>query len=186
MGIQVFKRDAGSLIYCADAQTNWQRPAQLAGRLTPGVRDWLTDSGSLTARLKSHSCGTFSVRVISEGWILANAAQRKLLEPRPVSQLMWSRHVQLCVFGEAWVAAHSLIPYSSMRGVLRQLATLRDRPLGGFLFEQPGLKRFEPQITRVNNSWGRRSVFQLNGQRLIVAEYFLPAMMDYFGYPNYV
>jgi chorismate--pyruvate lyase len=177
----VYLKDPKELCYRADAPANWREARQLYDGLPTGLLDWLTDSGSLTARLKQLSDGTFRVKVLSERWVLATAAQRRLLSQQYCSRLMWSRHVQLCVHDRPWVAAHSLIPFSSMKGRLRQLMLLRDRPLGGFLFEQPGLRRRTPELACVNQGWGRRSVFELGVYPLLVAEFFLPVMLDHLG-----
>ncbi|MAO40586.1 MAG: chorismate--pyruvate lyase [Pseudohongiella sp.] len=160
----------------ADLNQAW-RPIQ---QCLPGPdafwRDWLLESGSLTRRLQAVSDDTFQVRVLAEGWIRGSSHQMQLLGSHRPGHWLWSRHVELCLYGKAWVAAHSLIPYNSMRGHLRQLSRLRDKPLGGFLFEQPGLSRQPPEITRSNDCWGRRSLFSLQQRPLLVAEFFLPEM----------
>jgi len=135
------------------------------------------DPGSLTQRLRKLSGGDFRVQVIEEGWHMPKIGERALFTGNTARQLMWSRSVLLLGMGEPWVAAHSLIPVSSLRGSLRQMIKLRDRPLGGFLFKHPGLRRLNPQITRLADHWGRRSVFILDGRPLLVAEFFLPALL---------
>ena len=104
------------------------------------------------------------MRVLDEGWIQGSHQTISVFGKRQATQMMWSRRVLLCGHGRPWVAAHSLIPCSSVQGSLRQLVRLRDRPLGGFLFRHP--------------HWGRRSVFHLQGKSLLVAEFFLPALIE--------
>jgi chorismate lyase len=118
------------------------------------------------------------VRVLDEGWIQGSHQTISVFGKRQATQMMWSRRVLLCGHGRPWVAAHSLIPCSSVQGSLRQLVRLRDRPLGGFLFRHPQLRRDEPELVRFSDHWGRRSVFHLQGKSLLVAEFFLPALIE--------
>lgn len=169
---------AGKTIYRADALLPWRLFDQQWPRPAPEWCDWLLEPGSLTQRLQIVSQGTFKVRVLEEGWCYHKSGNRDPFSTSVARQMMWSRSVLLYGFGVPWVAAHSLIPVSSLRGSLRQLVKLRDRPLGGFLFKHPSLIRYEPQIVKVNDHWGRRSLFQLEDRPLLVAEFFLPALMS--------
>lgn len=139
--------------------------------------DWLQTPGSLTRRLQAISDGTFEVRIISEGWVFRTVSVSGLSRSAAVKQMMWSRQVVLGGRGESWVAAHSLIPVSSLKGRQRQLIHLGNRPLGGFLFKQPSLRRGESEICQVANVWGRRSLFFLEDRPLLVAEFFLPDLI---------
>ncbi|GGG57888.1 chorismate pyruvate-lyase [Pseudohongiella nitratireducens] len=161
----------------ADAPTLWRPCHQLSVRPDAFWREWLLDSGSLTERLDRLSAGTFRVNVIDEGWCFAGMRQMRVFSQDKVTQLMWSRRVQLCLYGQPWVAAHSLIPYSSLVGAGRQLVCLKTKPLGRFLFHQSGLQRGEMEVTRLNDEiWGRRSLFYLAKKPILVAEFFWPAM----------
>ena len=177
----MFHSDTFVSPFRADLQANWRYAQQIWPGPGPLWRDWLLEHGSLTRRLKLISQGTFKVNVLHEGWIRGNTRQQLLLDAGKACQPLWSRHVELCLFGRPWVAAHSLIPYSSMKGTLRQLSRLRDKPLGSFLFEQPSLCRSEPELLRLHDCWGRRSVFTLQSRPLIVAEFFLPEMQQHLG-----
>ncbi len=90
---------------------------------------------------------------------------------------MWSRKVLLRCGETPWVAAHTLIPMSSMVGALKQLRSLRDRPLGEFLFQDPQLQRLQLEIAQSDELWGRRSLFYLRHKPILVAEFFLPALL---------
>jgi len=92
-------------------------------------------------------------------------------------QRMWSRQVMLRGDGQAWVMAHSLVPQGSLRGALRCLPGLGEQPLGAYLFRHKGLQRGELEIAPVDGGWARRSIFVLQGQPLMVAELFLPALL---------
>lgn len=163
----------------ADSPTLWRPCHQLPVRPDRFWREWLLDSGSLTERLDRLSAGTFKVNVIDEGWCFAGLPQRQIFSRDKVTPLMWSRRVQLCLYGQPWVAAHSMIPYSSLVGSGRQLVSLKAKPLGRFLFHQSGLQRGELEVTRLTDHiWGRRSLFYLSQKPILVAEFFWPGMQD--------
>ena len=83
-----------------------------------------------------------------------------------------------------------------MSGKHRRLRCLGDRPLGAYLFSNPGLIRSEQQIARITRTdplfefatsgsereceqiWGRRSLFTIDEKPLLVSEFFLPALFD--------
>lgn len=163
--------------YRADAELCWRRVERHWPRPPPIWQQSLLATGSLTHRLQALSGGTFKVRVLDEGWVQGSARTISVFGKRKAAQIMWSRRVLLCGHGEPWVAAHSLIPFSSVQGSLRQLVRLRERPLGGFLFRHPQLRRDDPELVRMTDHWGRRSVFHLQGKSLLVAEFFLPELI---------
>lgn len=163
--------------YRADARTTWRHAHQRWPGPDSVNADWLHTPGSLTKRLQAISAGTFNVRVLSEGWVYRTVSGAGLSDLTAIKQTMWSRQVILGGLGEDWVAAHSLIPFSSLKGRQRQLIHLGNRPLGGFLFRQPSLRRGDPEICQVDNVWGRRSLFFLQDRPLLVAEFFLPDLI---------
>ena len=74
------------------------------------------------------------------------------------------------------------------------MARLGNRPLGAFLFADPGMQRGPVELACIRKGqamfseaslglnqkpaevWGRRSVFRVGGKPLLVAELFLPAV----------
>lgn len=163
--------------YRADVRAGWRLLHQHWSHPDQATRQWLCAPGSLTRRLQAISAGTFRVRVVSEGWVYRTAVDSGLSASASVKQMMWSRQVVLGGFGESWVAAHSLIPISTIKGRQRQLLHLGSRPLGGFLFKQRSLERGALEICRIKNIWGRRSLFFLESRPLLVAEFFLPDLI---------
>ncbi|MGJ8690605.1 MAG: chorismate--pyruvate lyase family protein [Gammaproteobacteria bacterium] len=162
-----------------DPQLRWFSQAQCLPRPMPQLQSWLMDPGSLTHRLKAMSHENFNVRVIEEGWYQhCNPSLLQCFLPHVVRQRMWSRKVLLCCADTPWVAAHTLIPVSSMIGPLRQLRSLRDRPLGEVLFQDPQLQRLQLEITQYEDMWGRRSLFYSQDQPILVAEFFLPSLLE--------
>lgn len=140
---------------------------------------WLFDSGSLTQRLIQKSDGDFSVEVLSERWQgVAEASTRAHFGPLHEDHEFWSRKVVLRGEGEPWVLAHTLIPRHSLLSPLERVLELNEKPLGEYLFSHPDLIRSGMDITRfATHSWGRRSLFYLFRKPIMVAEFFLPAVL---------
>lgn len=171
---------------CGFSVFDWRPARQWAGRLPPGVRRWLLDEGSLTARLVALSGGDFRVEVLAQGW-----RRPAVEEARRLGQPAWRhalvRDVALIGRDQPWVFAHSVIPGDSLSGRLRYLRRLGSRSLGSTLFRDPGLQRGEFEIARLpadhpiipvhlrgaGRVWARRSRFLLHGQPLLVCEVFL-------------
>lgn len=140
---------------------------------------WLFDSGSLTRRLIQKSAGDFSVEVLSECWQgVAEAGTRAHFGPLHAEHEFWSRKVLLRGEGKPWVLAHTLIPRHSLLSPLERVLELNEKPLGEYLFSHPDLIRSGMDITRfATHSWGRRSLFYLFRKPIMVAEFFLPAVL---------
>jgi len=156
-------------------------------------RDWLLDRSSLTLRLQHACSGRFHVEVLSQQMESPMLSEARALK-RPPQELALVRQVRLLCDDIPWVFARTVIPLPSLRGGLRQLALLGNRPLGAVLFADPTMRRSAVEVTRlsqgkrlfaratgevtgqVNEIWGRRSVFTLQGQPLLVSEFFLPAI----------
>lgn len=165
----------------ADSPLRWRPPGKSLQKPPPVLEDWLLDSGSLTRRLQKFSKGAFDVQVLAEDWQRCHppSLPASLLSAGR-SRVMWSRQVVLQGCGEPWVVAHTLIPVTSLRGSLRQLKALNDTPLGAFLFRQRQIRRgaMETALSGEQGIWGRRSLFFREHRPLLVAEFFLPALID--------
>ncbi len=161
------------------------------------ARDWLLEAGSLTERLKK-LCGSsrsFHVHVINQHFEYASLADAATLNIKPGLKVLL-REVHLLCDQTVWVYARSIIPVTTFQGRLQRLKLLGNRSLGSALFADPSMRRSELHITRVppgeimdhssDNDcvWGRRSVFYLLEQPLLVAEFFLPALLKQTGVPN--
>ena len=131
--------------------------------------------------------------MVDEGWQRPRLDEARALGIRS-SQIGWVRQVQLLCEGTPWVFARTVVPVSTLSGAQRQLARLGNRPLGAFLFADPGMQRGPVELARICKGqamfseaslglkqkpaevWGRRSVFRVGGKPLLVAELFLPAV----------
>lgn len=176
--------------------SSWFRSTDISARkLDPGVNSWLDDQGSLTARLMDFCPGQFSVRVLSQRWVRPKIDEAKLLNIPP-RQTALLRQVQLLCGDTVCVYARSIIPLKTMNGKHRRLRHLGNRPLGAYLFANPGLSRSGQQIARIakmdplfeiatsgsdyncEQIWGRRSLFTIDDKPLLVSEFFLPALFE--------
>ena len=139
---------------------------------------WLVTEESLTAKLRS--LGTLTVDVLEDSWGTPTARERKRLKLRP-REAARIRTVLLKVDGYAVIYARSIIPARSLKGHWRHVKHLKDRPLGGYLFQHKGLSRSPIEVTQLpkrmfpnqpNALWARRSVFQQFGPGILVNEAF--------------
>ncbi len=171
------------------------RNARCHGPETPPtrLRHWLLDRGSLTQRLIAASDGRFRVRVLHQRIARPQFSEMRLLN-MPCGRLALIREVILYGYNQPWVFARSVLPLSSLTGRLRRLRKFDNRPLGDYLFRNPGLRRGELELTRLfpasailpkefsavrDALWGRRSVFYVDHKPLLISEFFLPTFTPY-------
>lgn len=170
---------------------NWRNRKQcLYLRPTDNIADWLFDPASLTARIVADCKGKFSVRVLSMARSLPRLDEMLALHMGGRQQAL-VRQVLLYCDEVPLVYARTIIPLTSLRGPLRGLTRLGNKPLGAVLFASPTMHRSEIEVTQLTPQhacyavmqnagnepiWGRRSVFHLHGRPLLVSEFFLPAI----------
>lgn len=130
---------------------------------------------------------------MDEGWQRPRLDEARVLD-MPGGRIGWVRQVQLLCDGTPWVFARTVVPVTTLSGAQRRLAHLGNRPLGAFLFADPGMQRGAVELACIREGqamfseasaglkqkpaqvWGRRSVFRVGGKPLLVAELFLPAI----------
>jgi chorismate--pyruvate lyase len=149
----------------------------------PQLWSWLRDQGSLTRRLQGRCpTGGFNVEVVSERLERPRLSEATLLG-LAAGRLAWVRQVYLRCGTRRWVYARTVIPVPTLRGANAGLIRLGTRPLGGFLFSHPQVRRGELQVARTGlpqagTVYGRRSLFFLRGRSLLVSEFFLDAFVQ--------
>lgn len=151
---------------------------------------WLTESGSLTARLQSHYAD-FMVKPVRVASARAAPEEAKILHinSREYTQI---REVLLSGDSQPLVFAHSVLPYKSLRGEWRALGRLGNKPLGAVLFANIKVRRTPLAYKKLTGNhvlyraavkhlvqkpeylWARRSIFSLNCASIMVVEVFLP------------
>lgn len=161
--------------------------------LSGGYQHWLTDDGSLTARLQK-KYSVFTVHPLAMKYakpILDEVAPLNLA----ADKVALVREVLLLGDGVPVVFAHSVLPRSSLRGVWRGLGRLGNKPLGATLFANPKVRRTPLSYKKISSNhalyqhaakhmgqrpsylWARRSVFSLNCASIMVTEIFLPQII---------
>lgn len=170
-------------------EPHWYPAARFPSpELTPSVRRWLLDQGSLTQRLIDQQRGHFSVQLLRQDWRVPLPSEQRLLHMLPRQRAI-IREVILQQGPNEVVFARSVLPASSLEGKLAHLRRLGNKPLGAILFNTAGMQRnpFElalidqrctylpPDIDLQGPVWGRRSRFEVYGQPLMVSEVFLQA-----------
>ena len=178
-------------------QRGWlPRRAVPAARLPVALRGVLLDNGSLTAQVRELCAEQpFSVRLLGQSRQPVSADERHLLGMSP-GQWALVREVYLCRGSQPLVFARSLVPPHGLEGAWRHLRRQGQRPLGATLFADVRVRRGPLEIGCLPPSdalcrrlqdeallsagrplWGRRSVFFLRRQPLLVSEFFLPAFV---------
>ena len=135
------------------------------------------------------------MRVLGQHWSRAEVNEARLLKI-PQRQRVLRRQVQLLCDKKIYVYAHSIIPLKTLTGKHRRLYHLGEKPLGGYLFANPSLKRSHQQLACITHKsplfdialsgsrkqcdhiWGRRSMFTIDQKSLLVSEFFLPDLFE--------
>lgn len=160
--------------------------------LPRALRNWLSDRGSLTQRLKT-CCGTFRVVPLTTGLARPNPDEYALLGLVPGTRA-YVREVMLLCDDVPVVFAHSVLPHASLRGGWNGITRLGTRSLGEALFSDHRIARqalayrklrsghplfraiVVQQPLETRSLWARRSVFCLDHHPLLVTEVFLPTI----------
>lgn len=169
-------------------------------RQPPAVlSSWLVSTDSLTQRLIEHCQAGFSVRVLRQSVERPLASEAEMLGI-PRGQFAFVRQVHLLCGESPAVYARTVIPIETAHTRLKGLTRLGTRPLGAVLFSSPGMWRGKIQLAHIAANqglnrlahqnidaemrpiWGRRSLFYLYNQPLLVSEIFLSDFP--FGYRN--
>ncbi len=161
---------------------------------TGPLRAWITDRGSLTARIVDHFAD-FNLRRLQQTRAQPLADERRALGIRRTERVVL-REVLLRDAGRALVFAHTVVHPRDLRGAWRGLSRLGSRPLAEMLFHDPTVSRMPIEYRRIDGRhrlcqlacaaagierqalWARRSVFLKNGRPLLVTEVFLPDLIE--------
>ncbi len=171
----------------------------LSARRLPGVSPqmhaWLSDPGSLTRSVTASCRRRFRVELVGQRRGSALPSEVALLGSGP-AQATLVREVRLCCGRKAWVFARTLIPLRSLRGPMYGLTRLGQRPLGAVLFSDPTTRRLRVEVACISPRqrlyrratahlehlppalWGRRTLFEYGGERILVNELFLPGIPE--------
>lgn len=154
---------------------------------------WLHETGSLTKRLRRVYGNQLAVKLLFHHWKPAFAEECRVLgTPHHRYQLI--REVLLHVGGKPLVLARTVLPEHTIRIAHRNLSHLGTRPLGEVIFAYPDLELRQRYFSSAQTNswstavqsafqvgqavWGRRTLYAIHHQPLLVSEFFLPAILD--------
>jgi chorismate--pyruvate lyase len=169
--------------------------SHLPANVDPALRNWLTEAGSLTARLIAHSTH-FRVRRIRQSSGLVGRDEQHILQlPRQVQ--LHQRDVVLECDGRPVVFAQSCVPFSATASDWPIFSRLGERSLGSILFGDPLVRRGSLQFARLPRRhplfmqleivlgpqdnltlFARRCLYQRRHGVLLLTEIFLPCIID--------
>jgi len=160
------------------------------------VHSWVHEKGSLTQRLRQFYGHSFAVEILFHRWKPPFLSERDLLQ-LPHQQFNLIREVLLHADGKPLILARTILPEQTIKVAKRNLSHLGTRPLGEVIFSYPKLERLElntccipkstwtPALTkRINiepHVWGRRTVYAIQKQKMLVSEFFLPGALELFN-----
>ena len=179
-----------SSLFCHAPHWRHLNPTALY-RLPDTLASWLTETGSLTQRLRGIYGQQFGVKVLQQRWETAFIDESRILQLAP-SQRQLVREVLLHAGDRPLVLARTILPAATINIARRNLSQLGNRPLGEVIFAYPDLERRRRQYACVAQAhwssainaeitvsapvWGRRTVYAIHRQPLLVAEFFLPGL----------
>lgn len=175
------------------ALAHWSRHVNAVNPSAP-LRSWLTEPGSLTARLIAHSRHFRVRRIRQAGGLILPDEQQVLQLPRRV--VVQQRNVVLECDGVPVVFAHTCVPLSATASDWPLFGSLGERSLGSTLFGDPLVRRGALQFARLSHRhplirrlektlgpqteqtfFARRCVYRRRHGVLLVSEIFLPAIV---------
>ena len=181
-----------SFLFSKEPGWKHNRP-HLRHHLPTEVKSWVYETGSLTQRLRKQYPGQVQVRILFHQWKPAfpgECAQLRLDHHR--FQLV--REVLLYANETPLILARTILPEKTIKIAKRNLSHLGTRPLGEVIFSYPNLEREQLQISHVaandwssslhqrldlpDNIWGRRTLYRIQKQPLLVSEFFLPGALS--------
>ena len=159
------------------------------------MRDWLTDTGSLTRKLMDRSTH-FHVSLLRQAQRICLADEYAVVGLRRRLCVM-EREVVLECDGRPTVYAHSIVPLDATASDWPFFATLGERALGSTLFGDPRVMRGAMEYARLHTRhplmrraaaalgkeidgplYARRCLYKRKNGVLLVTEVFLPAITD--------
>lgn len=180
-----------SLLLSCKPRWRQNRPG-LRHSLPADVASWVYEPGSLTHRLRSYYGTAVKVKILYHRRLVPFLSERKLLG-QPEHRYCLIREVLLHADGMPLILARTIIPEQTIASAHRNLAHLGTRPLGEVIFSYPDLERLELHVARLNPGdwhgtavqagaivapvWGRRTVYAIMHQPLLVNEFFLPGAL---------
>jgi chorismate--pyruvate lyase len=130
------------------------------------ILSWLIDKNSLTQKIKN-LYPDFNLEILSIEDKQPHTNELSILKINDTPSI---REILLKNDKTPIVFARSIIPYTEDTV---ELHGLKQRPLGEILFNDKNINRYNLEVTKADNIWGRRHIFKLGETEILVSEFFL-------------
>lgn len=157
--------------------------------LPKNLHSWIYEQGSLTQRLRAKYGAGVTVKVLFQQWQSPFLTESQRLH-LPCHRHSLIREVLLHVDDKPLILARTVLPQTTLKVAKSKLSNLGTRPLGEVIFSYRNLARLETelccipencwatslkqQVKITDKVWGRRTVYAIQGQPLLVSEFFMP------------
>ncbi|KAF3983964.1 MAG: chorismate lyase [Methylococcales symbiont of Hymedesmia sp. n. MRB-2018] len=175
-------------------EPHWKKHhSGLKNTLPTNVQSWVYETHSLTKRLRKTYGQSVSVEILFHRKKVAFLSECRLLK-LPHHQYNLIREVLLHANGKPLILARTILPEKTVKIAKRNLSHLGTRPLGEVIFSYPKLQRLDLNISCIkpyqwtdglNHTidikqaiWGRRTVYAIHQQPLLVSEFFMPSALE--------
>jgi chorismate lyase len=181
-----------SFLFTTDPNWKTNRPG-LRHTLPTDACSWIYEAGSLTKRLRCYYGDSFAVKILFHHWKPAFLSECRQLH-LPHQQYNLVREVLLHANDKPLILARTILPEKTIRVAKRNLSHLGTRPLGEVIFSYPDLQRLQLEVCELNPTdwsnqlrnevaleqsiWGRRTVYAIKHQPMLVSEFFLPGALE--------
>lgn len=161
--------------------------------LPKNLQSWVYEPGSLTQRLRTEYGSAVTVKVLFQQWQSPFLTESQRLH-LPCYRYSLIREVLLHVDNKPLILARTVLPQATINIAKRKLSNLGTRPLGEVIFSYPNLARLETDICCVSEKiWssqlkqqvtiegqicGRRTVYAIEQQPMLVSEFFMPELLQ--------
>ena len=148
-------------------------PIHLSDYLSDEEKSWLTDSSSLSLRLRQFTKNKIIFQVLHDHWDNADEAAYQLLS---IDHKMktWIRRIEWCYENQLWIHATVVIPETSLTDQTRELMHVGNGAIGDILFQDPTLTRSHFTFQKNENIFSRDIIFHYKQHPLLITEIFFP------------
>ena len=153
--------------------TAWTQELGSLGINDKNILSWMTESNSITSRIKSFS--NFKLKLLNDGPGEINNIEDDLIISNYEKNNI--REVILYSDNKPLIYAKSIIPKETITHGLEILGNLKDNPLGDILFSDPNIEKKYMLFAKFKSNkglfWGRKGIYTVNGYPFSVCEIFL-------------
>ena len=153
--------------------TSWMPEIKSLEVQNKEIISWLTESGSITSRIKSFS--NFRLKLLRDGPGKVDASEDDLIITNYKENNI--REVVLYSDEEPFIYAKSILPLETIRLGLGALGSLKENPLGDILFSNPEIKKKHMLFAKFESNkrifYGRKGIYTVKGYPFSVCEIFL-------------